>query len=122
MNVPDILVRGADWFRELGTEKSPGTKMVTVSGKVERPGNFEVPLGTPFRVVLDELAGGVLGGRALKAWTPGGASTPRLTEGHLAVGLDYEALAEAGPRLGTPATMVLDDTDCVARGATRLVR
>ena len=81
MNVPDIVVRGADWFRELGTEKSPGTKMVTVSGKVERPGNFEVPLGTPFRVVLEELAGGVLGGRTLKAWTPGGSSTPMLTAG-----------------------------------------
>jgi len=79
MNVPDIVVRGADWFRELGTEKSPGTKMVTVSGKVERPGNFEVPLGTPFRVVLEELAGGVLGGRTLKAWTPGGSSTPMRT-------------------------------------------
>jgi len=122
MNVPDILVRGADWFRELGTEKSPGTKMVTVSGKVERPGNFEVPLGTPFRVVLDELAGGVLGGRALKAWTPGGSSTPMLTEGHLEVGLDYESLAEAGSMLGTAAIMVMDDTDCVVDCATRMVR
>ena len=122
MNVPDILLRGADWFRELGTEKSPGSKMVTVSGKVERPGNFEVPLGTPFRVVLDELAGGVLGGRALKAWTPGGSSTPMLTEGHLEVGLDYESLAEAGSMLGTAAIMVMDDTDCVVDCATRMVR
>jgi NADH-quinone oxidoreductase subunit F len=65
MNVPDIVDRGADWFRELGTEKSPGTKMVTLSGKVERPGNYEIPLGTPFREVLDELGGGVLGGRDL---------------------------------------------------------
>jgi len=122
MNVPDIVVRGADWFRELGTEKSPGTKMVTVSGKVERPGNFEVPLGTPFRVVLEELAGGVLGGRALKAWTPGGSSTPMLTAGHLDVGLDYESLAEAGSMLGTAAIMVMDETDCVVDCATRMVR
>ena len=122
MNVPDILVRGADWFRELGTEKSPGTKMVTVSGKVERPGNFEVPLGTPFRVVLEELAGGVLGGRTLKAWTPGGSSTPMLTAGHLDVGLDYESLAEAGSMLGTAAIMVMDETDCVVDCATRMVR
>ncbi len=122
MNVPDIVVRGADWFRELGTEKSPGTKMVTVSGKVERPGNFEVALGTPFRVVLEELAGGVLGGRAIKAWTPGGSSTPMLTAGHLDVGLDYESLAEAGSMLGTAAIMVMDETDCVVDCATRMVR
>ena len=122
MNVPDILLRGADWFRELGTEKSPGSKMVTVSGKVERPGNFEVPLGTPFRVVLEELAGGVLGGRTLKAWTPGGSSTPMLTAGHLDVGLDYESLAEAGSMLGTAAIMVMDETDCVVDCATRMVR
>jgi NADH-quinone oxidoreductase subunit F len=122
MNVPDIVVRGADWFRELGTEKSPGTKMVTISGKVERPGNYEIPLGTPFRVVLEDLAGGVLGGRALKAWTPGGSSTPMLTADHVDVRLDYESLAEAGSLLGTAAIMVMDDTDCVVDCAQRMVR
>jgi NADH-quinone oxidoreductase subunit F len=121
MNVPDILERGADWFRELGTEKSPGTKMVTISGKVERPGNYEIPLGTPFRVVLDELAGGMLGGGTLKAWTPGGSSTPLLTAEHLDVGLDYESLAAAGSLLGTAAIMVMDDTDCVVDCARRMV-
>jgi NADH-quinone oxidoreductase subunit F len=122
MNVPDIVLRGAEWFRELGTEKSPGTKMVTVSGKVERPGNYEIPLGTPFRVVLEELAGGVLDGRALKAWTPGGSSTPMLTADHLDVGLDYESLAEAGSMLGTAAIMVMDETDCLVDCAQRMVR
>jgi NADH-quinone oxidoreductase subunit F len=122
MNVPDIVVRGPDWFRELGTEKSPGTKMVTISGKVERPGNYEVPLGTPFRVVLEDLAGGVLGGRALKAWTPGGSSTPMLTADHADVDLDYESLAEAGSMLGTAAIMVMDETDCVVDAAQRMVR
>ena len=122
MNVPDIVVRGADWFRELGTEKSPGTKMVTISGKVERPGNYEVPLGTPFRVVLEDLAGGVLGGRGLKAWTPGGSSTPMLTADHIDVHLDYESLAEAGSMLGTAAIMVMDETDCVVECAQRMVR
>jgi NADH-quinone oxidoreductase subunit F len=121
MSVPDIVVRGADWFRELGTEKSPGTKLVTVSGKVERPGNYEVPLGTPFRVVLEEFAGGVLGGKALKAWTPGGSSTPMLTAEHVDVGLDYESLAEAGSLLGTAAVMVMDETDCVVDAARRMV-
>jgi NADH-quinone oxidoreductase subunit F len=122
MNVPDILVRGSDWFREVGTEKSPGTKMVTISGKVERPGNYEIALGTPFRVVLEELAGGMLHGRALKAWTPGGSSTPMLTAGHIDVGLDYESLAEAGSMLGTAAIMVMDETDCVVDCAGRMVR
>jgi NADH-quinone oxidoreductase subunit F len=122
MNVPDIVTRGADWFREVGTEKSPGTKMVTISGKVERPGNYEIALGTPFREVLDELAGGMLGGRAIKAWTPGGSSTPMLTAGHLDVGLDYESLAAAGSMLGTAAIMVLDETDCVVDCAERMVR
>jgi NADH-quinone oxidoreductase subunit F len=121
MNVPDIITRGVDWFRAVGTEKSPGTKMITISGKVERPGNYEIPLGTTFAAVLEELAGGVLGGRALKAWTPGGSSTPMLTAAHVETGLDYESLAAAGSMLGTAAIMVLDETDCVVDCAQRMV-
>jgi NADH-quinone oxidoreductase subunit F len=121
MNVPDIVARGADWFREIGTEKSPGSKMITLSGKVERPGNYEIELGTPFRAVLEELGGGVLEGRAIKAWTPGGSSTPMLTAEHLDVGLDYESLAAAGSMLGTAAIMVMDETDCVIDCAQRMV-
>jgi NADH-quinone oxidoreductase subunit F len=122
MNVPDIIARGAEWFRELGTEKSPGSKMVTVSGKVERPGNYEIALGAPFRAVLEELAGGVLDGRAIKAWTPGGSSTPMLTAEHLDTPLDYESVAAAGSMLGTGAIMVMDETDCVVDCATRMVK
>jgi len=122
MNVPDIVTNGAEWFRELGTEKSPGTKMVTVSGKVERPGNYEIALGTPFRAVLEDLAGGMLGGRALKAWTPGGSSTPMLTAEHIDVAIDHESLAAAGSMLGTAAIMVMDETDCVVDCAGRMVR
>jgi NADH-quinone oxidoreductase subunit F len=121
MNVPDILERGADWFRAVGTEKSPGTKMVTISGKVERPGNYEIALGTPFREVLEELGGGMLGGGTLKAWTPGGSSTPMLTAAHIDTGLDYESLAAAGSLLGTAALMVMDETDCVVDCAQRMV-
>jgi NADH-quinone oxidoreductase subunit F len=122
MNVPDIVTNGADWFRALGTEKSPGTKMFTISGKVERPGNYEIPMGTPFRVLLEELGGGVLGGRALKAFTPGGSSTPLLTADAIDVHLDYESVAEAGSLLGTGAVMVLDETDCVVEAAERMVQ
>jgi NADH-quinone oxidoreductase subunit F len=121
MNVPDILERGADWFREVGTEKSPGTKMITISGKVERPGNYEIALGTPFREVLEELGGGMLGGGTLKAWTPGGSSTPMLTAAHADTALDYESLAAAGSLLGTAAIMVMDETDCVVDCAQRMV-
>jgi NADH-quinone oxidoreductase subunit F len=122
MNVPDIVARGADWFRAEGTEKSPGTKMFTISGKVERPGNYEVPMGTPFRVLLEDLGGGVLDGRQLKAFTPGGSSTPLLTAASIDVNLDYESIAEAGSLLGTGAVMVMDDTDCVVEAAERMVR
>ena len=101
MNVPHIVNNGPDWFKQVGTEKAPGTKMFTISGKVERPGNYELPMGTPMRVLLEEHAGGVLGGKALKAWTPGGSSTPFLTADHLDVGLDFESVMEAGSLLGT---------------------
>jgi NADH-quinone oxidoreductase subunit F len=121
MNVPHIVNNGADWFRSIGTEKAPGTKVFTISGKVERPGNYELPMGTPMRVLLEEHAGGVLGGRALKAWTPGGSSTPFLTADHLDVGLDFESVMEAGSLLGTGAIMVLDETDCMVEAARRLV-
>jgi NADH-quinone oxidoreductase subunit F len=117
-NVPMIVSNGAEWFTGIGTEKSPGTKLFTVSGKVERPGNYEFPMGTPFREVLD-AAGGVLGERKLKAWTPGGSSTPFLTDEHLDVGLDFESIAEAGSLLGTGALQVLDETDCVVEATRR---
>jgi len=122
MSVPDIVLRGPEWFREFGTEKSPGTKVFTISGKVERPGNYELPLGTPLRVLLEDVAGGVLNGRSLKAWTPGGSSTPLLTAEHIDTPLDYESVAAAGSLLGTGAVMVLDDTDCVVDAAQRMTR
>ena len=120
-SVPHILNKGADWFKRQGTEKAPGTKMFTISGKVETPGNYELPLGTPFRVLLEEFGGGVRGGKGLKAWTPGGSSTPMLTAEHLDVGLDFESIAAAGSLLGTGAVMVMDDDDCVVEAARRLV-
>jgi NADH-quinone oxidoreductase subunit F len=119
MNVPHIVANGADWFKSMGTEKAPGTKMFTVSGKVERPGNYELPLGTPFGELL-ELAGGMLGGARLKAWTPGGSSTPFLTADHMDVGLDFESISEAGSLLGTGAVIVLDESDCMVEAARRL--
>ncbi|MDH5223540.1 MAG: NADH-quinone oxidoreductase subunit NuoF [Actinomycetota bacterium] len=121
MNVPHIVNNGADWFKAVGTEKAPGTKMFTISGKVERPGNYELPMGTPLRVLLEDHAGGMLGGKALKAWTPGGSSTPFLTADHLDVGLDFESVMDAGSLLGTGAIIVLDESDCMVEAARRLV-
>jgi len=120
--VPTIITRGPEWFATIGTEKSPGTKIFSVSGKVERPGNYELPLGTPLRTLLEDHAGGVLGGRRLKAWTPGGSSTPMLTEEHLDVGLDFESITAAGSLLGTGAIIVMDETDCIVEAARRLVQ
>ena len=121
-NVPHIIERGAEWFTSIGTEKSPGTKVFSVSGKVERPGNYEVPMGTPLRALVDEHAGGVLDGKRLKAWTPGGSSTPFLTAGHADLGLDFESIQAAGSLLGTGAIIVLDERDCMVEAAHRLVR
>jgi NADH-quinone oxidoreductase subunit F len=121
-NVPHILAKGAEWFASMGTEKSTGTAIYSISGKVERPGNYEAPMGTTARELIEGFAGGVLGGRALKAWTPGGSSTPLLTAEHLDTPMDFESVAAAGSLLGTKALMVFDDTDCIVRVALRFTR
>ncbi len=121
-NVPHILRNGTESFAGIGTEKSPGTKVFSVSGKVERPGNYEVPMGTPLRTLLEDDAGGILGGKGLKAWTPGGSSTPFLTVEHLDVGLDFEAIQGAGSLLGTGAVIVMDESDCIVGATLRLLQ
>ena len=120
-NVPHILRNGAEWFAGIGAEKAPGTKIFSVSGKVERPGNYELPMGTPLRTLLEEHAGGVPGGLRVKAWTPGGSSTPMLTGEHLDVGLDFDSVAEAGSLLGTGAIIVMDESDCIVEATRRLL-
>jgi NADH-quinone oxidoreductase subunit F len=105
--VPYIVNGGSDWFRKMGTEKSPGPKIYSISGHVQRPGQYEAPLGTTLRELL-ELAGGMKG--QLKFWTPGGSSTPLLTADHLDVPLDFEGAAGAGSMLGTTAVMVFNTT------------
>jgi NADH-quinone oxidoreductase subunit F len=121
-NIPHIMRNGPEWFAKIGPEKSPGTKIFSVSGKVERPGNYEVPLGTPLRTLLEDHAGGIVQGRRLKAWTPGGSSTPMLTDEHLDVALDFESVAAAGSLLGTGAVIVMDETDCIVEATHRLLR
>ena len=119
-SVPSILTRGADWFRAMGTEKSPGFKMFAVSGHVASPGLFEMELGCTLRELL-ELAGGVREGHELKFWLPGGSSVPWLTADHLDTPLTYEDMNAAGTFLGTATVMVFDDSTSVVRAATRWV-
>ena len=107
--VPSIVSGGSDWFRSMGTEKSPGPKIFSISGHVERPGQYEAPLGITLRELL-ELAGGMSGGIPLKFWTPGGSSTPLLTAEHLDAPLDFEGMTEAGSLLGTTALMIFNET------------
>src|SRR3954452_19378162 len=121
-NVPLILDRGADWWKSMGTEKSPGPKVVSVSGNVMRPGNYEIELGTPAREVIEGLAGGVAPGRGVKVWHPGGPSSPVLLEEHLDLPFDYESLARAGSMLGTASVIVADDTVAVLPYAKRLAQ
>jgi NADH-quinone oxidoreductase subunit F len=117
-SVPSIVRNGADWFASMGTEKSKGMTLYSLSGHVTRPGQFEAPLGITLRELLD-LAGGVREGHQLKFWTPGGSSTPILTDEHLDVPLDYEAVGTAGSMLGTKALQIFDETTCVVRSVLR---
>ncbi|WP_344125196.1 NADH-quinone oxidoreductase subunit NuoF [Saccharopolyspora halophila] len=108
-SVPFVVNGGSDWFRTMGSEKSPGPKIYSISGHVERPGQYEAPMGTTLRQLL-ELAGGMKDGVPLKFWTPGGSSTPLFTAEHLDVPLDFEGAAEAGSMLGTTAVQVFNET------------
>jgi len=111
--VPWIVNRGVDWFRSMGTEKSPGPKLFSVSGDVRQPGNYEYPLGTPASELIMGAAGGMLDGKQLKAWTPGGSSTPMLTPDHLATPMDFESIQAAGSLLGTAAVIVMSEDVCI---------
>jgi len=117
-SVPSIVRNGAEWFSSMGTEKSKGMTLYSLSGHVQRPGQFEAPLGITLRRLL-ELAGGVREGHELKFWTPGGSSTPILTAEHLDVPLDYEGVGAAGSMLGTKALQIFDETTCIVRAVLR---
>jgi NADH-quinone oxidoreductase subunit F len=117
-SVPAIIANGPEWFSSMGTEKSKGMTLYSLSGHVARPGQFEAPLGVTLRELL-ELSGGIRAGHQLKFWTPGGSSTPILTAAHLDTPLDYEGVAAAGSMLGTKALQIFDDTTCVVRAVLR---
>ena len=121
-SVPAIMRNGATWFAELGPEGSGGTAQFSVSGHIEKPGNYELPMGVPFKDLL-ELCGGVLGGRKLKAVIPGGSSVPVMpAEAIMDCTMDYSALQAAGSSFGTGAVMVMDETTCMVSVLRRISR
>jgi len=122
INVPQILARGVDWFTAQGVDGSRGLKFVGVSGHVERPGVFEVPMGTPMREVIFKHSGGIRGGRSLKAFAPSGPSSGYLPASMVDVRLDFKALADAGSMLGSGAIVVCDDATCMLDMALNAVR
>ena len=121
-NVPSIIKHGAAWFKQLGTEKSSGTKVVSVSGSVQRPGNYEVVLGTPVREIIYDMAGGPPEGRSVKAFFPGGSSAPVLAGEDIDLAYDFETMAEAGSMLGSGAIIVIDDSQPLVPLALRLAQ
>ena len=121
-SAPTIIRKGAQWFADAGVENSGGTKCFSVSGHVAKPGNFEVPLGTPFRDLLD-MAGGVWQGRQLKAVIPGGSSVPVVPgEIMLETNMDYDSLRAAGSSIGSGAVVVMDQTTCMVGMLRRISR
>jgi len=121
-SVPTIIRKGAQWFAERGVVNSGGTKCFSVSGHVNKPGNFEIPLGTPFSTLL-ELAGGVRDGYQLKAVIPGGSSMPVLRgEVMMETNMDYDSIQKAGSMLGSGAVIVMDDSTCMVKVLERISR
>jgi NADH-quinone oxidoreductase subunit F len=117
-SVPYIVLGGSDWFKQMGPEGSPGPNIYSLSGRVKNPGQYEAPMGTTLRELLD-LAGGMSRGKDLKFWTPGGSSTPLFTPAHLDTPLDFDSAAKAGSMNGTSAIMIFDADDCVVRAVKK---
>ncbi|MEZ5444236.1 MAG: NADH-quinone oxidoreductase subunit NuoF [Gammaproteobacteria bacterium] len=121
-SVPTILRKGAKWFAAMGKPTSGGTKIFSVSGHVARPGNYEIPMGTPFKDLL-EIAGGIRGGRALKAVIPGGSSVPVVPgEIMMTLDMDYDSISKAGSMLGSGAVIVMDETTDMVKVLQRISR
>ena len=120
-SVPHIILGGGQWFADLGTPKNGGVHLVSISGNVEKPGVYELPLGYNLKKMIYEVAGGIQSGRKLKAVVPGGSSVPILLPEEIDIPADYESLMKAGSMLGSGAVIVLDETMCMVRFALRVI-
>ena len=121
-NLSHIVLNGGEWYANIGMPKSTGTKIFSLSGHVNKPGNYELPMGVSLRELIYEHGGGIKNDRQLKAVIPGGVSTPVLTADLLDVKMDFDSLYEAGSLLGSGATMVMDETTCMVKVAYRISR
>ncbi|MFH2037737.1 MAG: NADH-quinone oxidoreductase subunit NuoF [Candidatus Zixiibacteriota bacterium] len=115
--VPHIINNGGEWYASMGTEKSKGTKIFSLSGHVKKPGNYEVEMGTPLSYLINDLGGGVLDGHQIKAIIPGGSSTPMMLPDQIDTPLDYESIAVAGSMLGSGAVVVMHEKTCMVHVA-----
>jgi NADH-quinone oxidoreductase subunit F len=121
-NVPTIISKGAEWFAKLGTEKSGGTRLVSVSGHVKRPGVYEISMRTTMRQIVEDICGGPEAGRKIKAVIPGGSSAPVLAPHELDVACEFEALKAAGTMAGSGGIIVIDDSTCLVRTLWRIAK
>ena len=119
-NIPQILRNGRDWFAEVGTEKSPGTMLFSLSGSVNRPGVYELPLGTPLRYLIEECGQGIPHGRGVKAVFPGGPSFAMVGPDHLDLPMDFDSLKKAGTGLGSAGVIVVDDASCMVEQTLKM--
>ena len=121
-NVPHIIRNGAEWYAKLGSSKNGGTRLFCLSGHIARPGVYELPMGFPLRRMIEEVGGGVLGGKQLKAVIPGGSSCPVLTANEIDVAMDFDAVAKIGSMLGSGGVVVMDEDTCMVKVACRIMK
>ena len=119
-NVPAIILNGAEWYAKMGTPKNGGTRLFCLSGCINRPGVYELPMGFPLRKMIEEVGGGVLNGKKLKAVIPGGSSCPVLKADEVDVPMDFDSLAKAGSMLGSGGVVVIDEDSCMVKMALRI--
>jgi len=118
--VPHIINRGADWFSSIGTPRNTGTKIYGLSGSINNPGLYELPLGIPLRELIFEYGGGTRNGEQVKAISPGGSSAAVLASNEMDIPMDFDSLAKVGSMLGTASVTVMDETNCMVRVAQNL--
>jgi NADH-quinone oxidoreductase subunit F len=121
MSVPPVILRGGEWYAGLGTAKNGGTRLFCISGHVNRPGIYELPMGFNLKRMIEEVAGGMLDGKKLKAVIPGGSSCPLLTAAEVDLPMDYDSLAKAGSMLGSGGLVVIDEDTCMVDLARRIM-
>jgi NADH-quinone oxidoreductase subunit F len=121
-SVPAIILNGGEWYHQLGTPKNGGTRLFALSGHINKPGVYELPMGIPLRTIIYDVGGGIRGNRRLKAVLPGGSSTPILVEEHLDTPMDFDSVAKVGSFLGSGGVVVMDEDTCMVKVAQRLMQ